>query len=1134
MEITTPLTKLEEYPKVKSSTTDSTTTFSSTTPTTTTSTSTEVITVISVEPPENPSSVSSKVDNTSSTTDSMKLVEDSATEILFTTLPVTTSSTTTTKTTTASRSTIATVSQPRPFGFTRRRFSSSEATTTTTTSGSSSRSKVSITSRNSTRPSSPFLGRVRSRTRPANRIAEDESLEQVDAPQVETSTFKSKDSSRSRNRGSSRFTLPTSRSRTKDVSTNSVPSPRFRERGRTTISTTISTTTIDNDSKKKYRRPSRVSNTESIKTNELDDSPIVRITQGSHTKNSSFRSRSKSSDKENDNVTNIRVFKRPTVNRELYNRTKQTKKRNNVQEPLQKVNVESYQKQITSITPNILGSSTITENDKIEKNVIDQEAAKEDATIVDSAIESNTIEPTYISQVKPVTLIDITTPSSNNKVDYTSDRPDDAVATTTVHIETHEFNPNLVIIVTEHVESTSEAPRRRKIILRRKPISSNSTVEAEEEKKPEVFRRRKVLKRIRPLQNTSSPISTEVSLEEEALEDSSLFPESTTPTGDSEDIEKTTITADQTEVISLNKDVEELPVATEFTKEMQDSTLAITEATLSTDYNLDGSTKIILETPAVETMTTSNREATDFLSSAAISTINTYADEEYQSTSEMNVEATTMESTLATATIDNTESSALLEETSVPEESENLSTQIITTLSEPDSTRAQITTELFTESDSSLPSRPNFESRYARLKFIRKNHVLPSETNATDRYSTVLSSTENSNLEVLSRRRNNLFIRRHPVSSTTVNVPRDDFKSQEEKQDTNNRSHDLIRQEVAEDTTLKNRPISTVALSNDFAGFWKSYTTASSRNQISNSSIRIDDIDDRKVAETEDTYQSTLITTSKSEIRPRYKIPVILKRPFDPEEALSPKRYHSLDSAPEESEETPETKETSLRQSNFRQPRTRYKLQNRNNIKTDEEPTSSSPESTSTWQYFRTRLYSKRPSSTSTEATITETLIPARKFDYAADAFHRKQQSFKTTTPRSNDLFDSQNLIDPDYTSVTTAKPSVTRLVTSVTESGTTERQKILIKTKYSSLTSNTRISADQFSSTTPSLVSVTGLDDESFNEIRQSVERSTLPIEGEFNYHYDNRFTTESQEPSTIEIESVFSNLIADKSSAK
>ncbi|CAL1684975.1 unnamed protein product [Lasius platythorax] len=1125
LEITTLPTTLEEDSEGQSSTTASTTTLASTTPTTTASTSTEVFTVISVEPPENPSiSVSPKVDNPDSITDSVKLVEDSATEILLTTLPATTSSTTT-KTTiaSASKSTIATVSQPRPFGFTRRRFSSSEATTTTTTTSapSSNRSKVSITSRNSTRPSSPFLGRVRSRTRPVNRVAEDESVEQVDAPPAETSTFRSKDPSSSRRRGSSRYTPPTSRSRTENASANSVPSPRYRERGRTTISTTVSTTIGSSDTKRKYRRPSRVSSTESTKANELDDSPIIKITQGSRRRNTSPRSRTESNDEENDDkITNIRVFKRPTVNRELYDRTKQTKKRNNVQESVQKVNVESYRKQIASITPNVLGSSTSAEGDKIEKNdltnIVDQEA-----TIGDSVVESNTIEPMYVSHVKPVALIDITTASSNT-IDYTSDRPDDAVATTTDHIETHEFNPKLVIIVPEHAGSTSEAPKRRKVILRRRPISSNSAVdpiEVEEEERA-AFRGRKVIRRKRPLQDTSSPISTQISLEEEAQEDSSLLPESTTPIGDGENVEKSTMATDQTGFTPMSKDAEELSVATGFTREMQDSTLAITEATLSTDYNLDDFTKIIFETPAAKITTISNKEATDFLSTAAMSTINTYADEEYPSTNEMNVEATTIESTLATATIDNTESSALLEETLVSGP-ENLSTQTITT-AEPESTRAQITTGLFTtESDSS--SRPSFEARYARKKFIRKNPVSFSGTNATNRHPPVLSSTENSSLEILSRRRNNLFIRRHPISSTTANAPRDDLEYQEEKKDASNSSRDLIEQEVAEDTILKNKSVSANALSDNFAEFWKSYTTASSRDQTSNSSIRIEDIDDvDKVAtETEDlTYQSTPITTSsKSEIRPRYKIPVILKRPFDPEEALSPKRYHPLDSAPEESEETPETKETKPRQSSLRQPRTRYTLQNRDNVKTNEETTSSSPEPASTWQYFRTRLYSKRPSSTSTEAAVTETLIPARKFDYVADAFHRKQQSLRTTTPRSNDPFDIQNLVDPDHT---TAKPSVTRLVTSVTESGTTERQKILIKTKYSSLTSTTWIPADQLSSTTPLLVTVTGLDDESVNEIRQGVERSTLPIEGEFSSRYDGRFTTESQASSTIEIESV------------
>ncbi|XP_070522008.1 uncharacterized protein [Cardiocondyla obscurior] len=130
--------KVEEYPEVPK-TTASTAASLPITSTTTTSTSTEIITLISVEPSENSSSVNSKVD-VSSTIDPVKLVEDSATEILFTTLPAGTSSPLATSTTLPSRSTIAVVSQPRPFGFARRRSGSSEATTTATTP--LSRSKV--------------------------------------------------------------------------------------------------------------------------------------------------------------------------------------------------------------------------------------------------------------------------------------------------------------------------------------------------------------------------------------------------------------------------------------------------------------------------------------------------------------------------------------------------------------------------------------------------------------------------------------------------------------------------------------------------------------------------------------------------------------------------------------------------------------------------------------------------------------------------------------------------------------------------------------------------------------------------------------------------------------------------------
>ncbi|XP_067211478.1 serine-rich adhesin for platelets-like [Linepithema humile] len=844
----------------------------------------------------------------------------------------------------------------------------------------------------------------------------------------------------------------------------------------TTTSTTVSTT-VSGSSRKRYRRPSRVSSTESSRTNELDDSPIIRITQGGARRNLSFRSRTESEEENNNKVTNIRVFKRPTVNRELYDRTKYTKKKDNVEEPLGEVD-ESSQKGIEStskVAEASIAGAEIERSDSL--NIVDQETVT-----IDSVVESNTLEPIYTA--KSIAAIGATTAFSG-KIDYTSARPKDAVATTTAHIETHEFNPGLVILVTEptDVEGTSAAPRKRKVLLRRRPVSSSTANAIEDEEKSQVTRRRKVTRRKRPEDTLSS---TKIIFEKET----SLLPDSTTPIGEESTTDRT-----------------------EFTKEMEDSTLAITETTLSGDYNPNGFTKVTLETPAAES-TTIPEEATDSLST--ISTINTY-DEEFRSTNEMDTESATIESTLATATIDNTESDAFTEETSIPS-TENLST------------REQITTVSLTPEPDSA-AKPSFESRYARKKYIRKNPASFSE-NATNRYSS--ASTENSSLEALSRRRNNLFSRR-PVSSTTVNAPRDDVKYEEEEQEEKETGaadgSDLVK-EIVEDTTLSDKPASTNDFSVDSAEFWRHYTTASSRAQITYPTIPDDESpEDREVTNPDfvedNTYRSTSIATRKPEIRPRYKVPVILKRPFDPEEALSPKR-HPLDSAPEESEKTPETREARLRQSGFRQPRTRYKLQDRDGVGTNEETTPSGPESTSIWQHFRTRLYSRRPSTTSTEATVTETLIPARKFNYAADAFHRKQQSLRTTTtPRSNDPLDSQNLIDPYHARVT--KPSVTRLVTSVTESGTTERQKILIKTKYSSLTSTTRIPADQFSPTTP-LNRID--DDESVNEIRRGVERSTLPIEGEFSN--DGRFTTESHESSTIEIESVFSNLIAGKSAAK
>ncbi|KAG5308785.1 CHIT1 protein, partial [Acromyrmex insinuator] len=386
-----------------------------------------------------------------------------------------------------------------------------------------------------------------------------------------------------------------------------------------------------------------------------------------------------------------------------------------------------------------------------------------------------------------------------------------------------------------------------------------------------------------------------------------------------------------------------------------------------------------------------------------------------------------------------------------PATTTSTSTEVITTISvEPPENPSNVSSR--TDIDSTTDSMKLVEDSATEILFT----TLPAISSSSSQSTTTTTTTtlaSRSTIAAVSQPRPFGFTRRRSGSleaTTTATTPLSKFKN------------------IVKGTILRNKSVSTNGFSDDTAEFWKHYTTTSLRDQINYSSAYIEDVEDRKVGRTEftenNTYRLTPIVTRGPEIRPRYKVPIILKRPFDPEEALSPRRYPPLDSAPEESEETPETRDARLRQSGFRQPRMRYKLLNRNNVKIEEKTTQPSPDSTSTWQYFRTRSYPKRTS---------------------------------------------------------TIKPSVTRLVTSVTESGTTERQKILIKTKYSSLTSTTRIPADQFPPTTPLSTLVTGVNDDPANEVRHGVERSTLPIEGEFNYRYNDRFTTESYESSTIEIES-------------
>ncbi|KAK0097936.1 hypothetical protein PV326_012615 [Microctonus aethiopoides] len=182
-------------------------------------------------------------------------------------------------------------------------------------------------------------------------------------------------------------------------------------------------------------------------------------------------------------------------------------------------------------------------------------------------------------------------------------------------------------------------------------------------------------------------------------------------------------------------------------------------------------------------------------------------------------------------------------------------------------------------------------------------------------------------------------------------------------------------------------------------------------------------------------------------------------------------------------------------------------------------------------QISKTRSY-PRPLIISTESSVTETLIPSKKFDFIADAALRRSQSSKTTVKSSLD--DDYSLKYEQTSTTPQIKPQVTRLVTSVVESGTTERQIIRIKTKYSSLTSMTKFPVD-------SSMNINGqrkvlLDknnifaDESrhvlLNEIHplteKTPEKSTLPIESEF-LRRGRYFTTESSaQSSTIAIESV------------
>lgn len=396
-----------------------------------------------------------------------------------------------------------------------------------------------------------------------------------------------------------------------------------------------------------------------------------------------------------------------------------------------------------------------------------------------------------------------------------------------------------------------------------------------------------------------------------------------------------------------------------------------------------------------------------------------------------------------------------------------------TTLSSEDSS------EFTTVTTTSAPTTTEKAStRFLRRKFIRKRPVDYSATSTASprRFGFSRTTTEIPTSSFTpSKRRKNLFIRRRPVPSTT-SLSTESFDDDESN----------------EFNTVTDVRSSSVSPETD--SFWKQYTTSAPQT-ITPSSQQPD------------------TTTPAIDDSPPHK------SDEKPEEVTRQSRVNSeIRDEIAESSKTPQPSSSSFASSS---------TQDKPNL------------TANFWQSLNTknRSYLQRTSSsTSTEASATETLVPSKKFDYVADAILRKHQSSltKSTTKSSISASDDDNSLEYKHTTPLT-KPQVTSLVTSVVESGTTERQIILIKTKYSSLTSMTKIPADnplnihdqqehkiQYSDEPRNLIN---------NEINESTERapekSTLPIETVF-ARRPRFFTTESTvESSTIAIESVFNNLI-------
>ncbi|XP_054010820.1 mucin-2-like [Hylaeus anthracinus] len=1082
----------------------------------------------------------------SSTTESVKLVDDSATEILLTTAPASLSKVSSPST----RISTATVSQPRPFGFNRRTRPADAVTTPLPASNDQTRSKVSIASRNQTR-SSILVGRGRLTSRQdADRVES-----RRDATEGSTRT-----PGRSRQRGSSRYTPSTVKTKTEE-SANSV----IRSRARTTEAPSTLDSTSE-PSRRRFRRPSARATVEHSKTNELDDSPIVRITQGYPKRNSPSRSRSAvTEEEETDKITNIRVFKKPTaVNRDVYARTRYTRKRNNVEELTKQTERVSSTSPYSSTTASTTTSAEPREienplNDPVTEepylNSVDEAdsastssatTTEVPATTIQSDVETNVVESArtteFNTENEVVTVIPENLLSANEK----QTEP----FSTTSKVE--DFDPNIIRIVfpanatdlTAQGNRNVTVPKRKKVLLRKRPVTFSTVAsQEEEEENRSVPRKRKVIRRLRPVRNDTTVSTVELSSTEE---DQVVIR-----------FGSTTSNADTTSFVTAAAlDVEEDTVKSDVPIE--------TASTAKTSNTMDyafSDLAVTFEAPTTESFTADeNSFDPDAVTMTSTLLDNFTAATTESETEESVTETNTAESTVSSFLINFTDKDSAYDISAPSSQPEALPTIV-----------SQFATPLVTVQPSRRLEPYNktyyLDSRYVRKKFVRRRPVDSAE-NVTSRYPVSgsfarPSSTTERNNEVASKRRKSLFVRRRPVSSTTTARTTQKDVNEKTLDDTMDLRLRLDEQFDSNDATPRiNRANEEAVFAVDLPAktvpedFWSRYVTPATLISHGNpdplTSPRLVAFNGTGGDETfstgsEETYRSASINDRKAELRPRYRVPNSLRK------TVSTEGSFALDSSPEEFEEG---NDPTSRYQNFRQPRTRYLYRDgaRNRDEGGEESLLDATQSPSfdSSTHVRSRFYARRPISTTAEPSVTETLIPAKKFDYVADA-HRRQQSLRTT-PRGPNEEDTttlsglgeerqevQNLVDTDYTTTPPSKPLVTRLVTSVEESATTERQKILIKTKYSSLTSTTRIPLQTTVSWVPGTSDrskdSTGEtnEDESANEIRQGhVERSTLPIESEFLHRVPGWLTTESHESSTIEIESVFSNLIGSKDSGQ